>query len=471
MKIFIFTGPTLSAADGRKKLDAVFLPPVSQGDVYRATFERPWGIGIIDGYFERMPAVWHKEILWAMARGVHVFGSASMGALRAVELEPYGMEGVGEVFSRFRSGELEDDDEVTVTHGPAEFGFPVASEAMVNIRFTLAAAVQDGVIEPTSRTRLQEIAKGLFYRERSYETILQRARDDGIPTSQLDPFKEWLPSGKVDQKRTDALAMLRLMRERAQCDPEPKQVRFTFEHTDAWELVRRQIDREPLAKSGGTETAPPDAVVDELRLDGETYRQHRSHALIRSLALEAAWHEGMMEVDAVLLRETVETFCREQGLADTAALEVWLQRQGLTHEAFEQLMRDEARVRRILAIHRADLHRAMVDQLQASGVHGDLRTRAESKHAALARHGLDSPSIAHTELSEDELWRWYFTEHLGRSVPDDLGAYARDLDLAGPNALRVAVLREYCFGHLRDGLPEGRYAAAVPREAAASEGT
>ena len=60
--------------------------PSAQGDVYRVAQERPSAIGIVDGYFEGVLSVWHKEILWAMAEGIHVFGSASMGALRAAEL-------------------------------------------------------------------------------------------------------------------------------------------------------------------------------------------------------------------------------------------------------------------------------------------------------------------------------------------------------------------------------------------------
>lgn len=67
---------------GRDELDAVFLPPASQGDVYRAAVKRPAAIGIIDGRFHDTPAVWHKEILWALAQGIPVYGSASMGALR-----------------------------------------------------------------------------------------------------------------------------------------------------------------------------------------------------------------------------------------------------------------------------------------------------------------------------------------------------------------------------------------------------
>ena len=52
-----------------------------------------------------------------MSQGIHVFGSASMGALRA-ELCPFGMVGVGRIFEAYRDGELEDDDEVAVIHGP-----------------------------------------------------------------------------------------------------------------------------------------------------------------------------------------------------------------------------------------------------------------------------------------------------------------------------------------------------------------
>ena len=78
MSVVIFTGPTLSAADARRVLDAEYLPPASEGDVYRWARRGPQVIGIIDGYFERVPAVWHKEILWAMSRGIHVFGAASM---------------------------------------------------------------------------------------------------------------------------------------------------------------------------------------------------------------------------------------------------------------------------------------------------------------------------------------------------------------------------------------------------------
>src|SRR5205823_983384 len=129
----------------------------------------------IDGYFERQPAVWHKEILGAMSRGIHVFGAASMGALRAAELEVFGMEGVGSIFEAYRTGALEDDDEVAVAQAPAELGFRALSDAMVDIRHTLELAVEASVLTAPIAAALESIAKALFYPDRRYSRVLQAA--------------------------------------------------------------------------------------------------------------------------------------------------------------------------------------------------------------------------------------------------------------------------------------------------------
>ncbi len=82
MTTYVFLGPTLTLAKARRMLDVVYLPPVRQGDLYRLTeLRRPSRVALIDGYFSQVPAVWHKEILWALHRGVRVYGAASMGAL------------------------------------------------------------------------------------------------------------------------------------------------------------------------------------------------------------------------------------------------------------------------------------------------------------------------------------------------------------------------------------------------------
>src|SRR6266508_4069498 len=313
MLVYIFTGPTLSAAEVRAELDAVVLPPAAQGDVYRAARNHPAAIGIIDGYFERVPAVWHKEILWAMKEGVHVFGSASMGALRAVELAPFGMEGVGAIFEAYRDGWLEDDDEVAVAHGSAESGYRAASEAMVNIRATLAAAEQQQVIGAVARGVLERIAKDLFYPERRYPLILQHAAEEGLPAAELTALRTWLPAGRVDQKRADALAMLRRMDDHLAADPPPKRVRYVFEHTDSWEQVIVEAGDLPSGTVAGDGTVLLDRLLDELSLDADAYAHARREALVRLLALHEA-RQRNLAVSPQALHETAVAFRRERGL-------------------------------------------------------------------------------------------------------------------------------------------------------------
>ena len=97
MNPVIFAGPTLWKDPVLQAEDLAWRPPAGQGDVYRIAQKRPPAIGLIDGRFETCPAVWHKEILWALTQGIPVYGAASMGALRAAELYPFGMIGVGAI--------------------------------------------------------------------------------------------------------------------------------------------------------------------------------------------------------------------------------------------------------------------------------------------------------------------------------------------------------------------------------------
>ena len=214
MTSIVFVGPTLEPEEVAAAGDFICLPPVSQGDVYRAARSRPRAIGIIDGYFSGAPSVWHKEILWAISEGVPVFGSASMGALRAAELHSYGMRGVGRIFEAFRDGVLEDDDEVAVQHGPAEIGYLAASEPMVNIRETLALAETKGVLNPDSRRSLETLAKSLFSPSAIGRSCWRPRLRTASPRREVAALRDWLPTGRVDRKRLDALAMLARCRKR-----------------------------------------------------------------------------------------------------------------------------------------------------------------------------------------------------------------------------------------------------------------
>jgi len=236
----IFAGPSLPPAVRPANPAIEWRPPVKQGEMYQAALTRPAIIGIIDGYFEVTPTVWHKEILWAMAQGIHVYGSASIGALRAAELHAFGMIGVGRIFAAYRDGILADDDEVAVLHGPEELGYPAVTQAMVNIRATLEQAVAEAIVEGWLASRLTEIGKALFYKERSWEAISRVAAARNLPPRPLADFAAWSRCRQVDQKRADALEMVTAIRAHLAAGVTPLTVSYRFQETEYHRVAARQ---------------------------------------------------------------------------------------------------------------------------------------------------------------------------------------------------------------------------------------
>ena len=269
MNICVFLGPTLPVEKAAKILDAVYLPPAAQGDVYLATIDGAEAIGIVDGYFQGAPSVWHKEILWAMSRGVHVFGSASMGALRAAELSAFGMQGVGRVFEAYRDGIIDDDDEVAVVHGPEEMAYRARTVPLVNMRATLASALGQRIISDAVYRELTDMACSLFYWDRNYDALIKRC-EASVETGVLEKFTDWVTDNAVDQKHDDAIEMLEHM---AELSGEPLRVTYQFQRTNAWDdLVEESQGR----ADGGPRTTLGETVgrvLDELRLEPPLYRQ------------------------------------------------------------------------------------------------------------------------------------------------------------------------------------------------------
>jgi hypothetical protein len=443
MTIYVFTGPTLSPEAARAELDAIYLPPVSQGDVYRVALQRPQAIGIIDGYFERVPAVWHKEILWAMTRGIHVYGSASMGALRAAELALFGMRGVGEIFEAYRDGILEDDDEVAVAHGYAETGYLPLSEAMVNIRGTLAAAEKAGLLQSSTRSVLEAIAKELFYPERSYPRLLQEAAARNLPAAELARFREWLPHGQVNQKREDALAMLRVMRQELAASAETKRVDFTLEHTASWDRLMSLAGAADRDAEDSVAMVTGSSLLDELRLEGDPYTRALQDAMLRHLALvDAQRHRETVDADAV--RRTAEAWRSARGLAGAEELDRWLEENHLTMEQFDELMREEALLAQLPSRLRRNVMSRLADQLRVTNEYTRLLDRAREKQQLLEARGLQNPGLEDMGLSAEALRQWYF-QRLGVPVPASTQRYARTVGFPDEDAFLRAVLREYCF--------------------------
>lgn len=201
--LVVFLGPSLSLHEARRLCRARFLPPARQGDVWRALALRPRAIALIDGVFEHVPSVWHHELLAALDAGVAVFGASSMGALRAAELDRFGMIGVGQIYRWFRDGELLDDAEVALLHADAEQGFRPLTVPLVNVRHAAACAVSEGVLTRKPAASLVTAAKGLFYQDRSWPAVIDRAAR-GWKEGARRRFRTWFARGVEDLKARDA---------------------------------------------------------------------------------------------------------------------------------------------------------------------------------------------------------------------------------------------------------------------------
>jgi len=314
-RLVVFLGPTLSHDDARDVLDAEYRPPAAHGDVLRAALRRPRAIGLVDGVFERVPAVWHKEILFALSEGVHVYGAASMGALRAAELDAFGMRGVGTVYRAYADGVLEDDDEVAVAHAGTEHGFRALSDAMVDVRATLAAAVGAGVIHEGTADGLVARIKSTFYAERALVAALDRADEEH------ELLRAWLPGGRVERKREDALELLRAIRRDLDDGLEPFRPTWTLQRTRYWEEARRSVEVAGSDEPGPTADAALDAVLDEVRLDPDAYKRLADRSLLTALARNAAASFGV-DVSSWAREAALEEERRARGLLEPEDLDV-----------------------------------------------------------------------------------------------------------------------------------------------------
>lgn len=228
MKI-LFVGPSLPDAHEHCSSDIVLMPPAAQGDVFRAIENGAGMIGLIDGFFENVASVWHKEILYALSRGIPVLGAASMGALRAAECAAYGMVGIGKIFQRFQSQVSLDDADVAQIHGPAETGYLALSEPLVNIVFTLASLTDDETLSSKEAEALLCCAKDIYFKDRTWRRIIAAAN---LTSWSKEGLIDLIKARKINQKRLDALELLTAFSATGAIDLRKQD--WTFHKTSHW---------------------------------------------------------------------------------------------------------------------------------------------------------------------------------------------------------------------------------------------
>jgi len=234
----VFAGPCLPSAptdEWRYLLSGVSLrPPAQRGDILMALGRRPDTIVILDGYYYSVPAVTHKELLYALQSGTRVIGAASMGALRAAEMVRFGMIGVGQVFEWYRDGVVDGDDEVAILHAPAPYAYESSTVALVEVRHALDRLGERGLVAPEAACRLIEVIKPIVFTARTPDRVLGLAAEH-LGEEGAEELRLMLETGSI--KRDDALLALRAARsDHVPARPEPPLVTVYLSHFREWYL-------------------------------------------------------------------------------------------------------------------------------------------------------------------------------------------------------------------------------------------
>jgi TfuA protein len=213
-KPIVYLGPTLSREEATKILDADYRDPAKKGDflmLSRDTDEKKY-VGFVDGVFlhDYPPSpieVYHL----ATRKNIELIGAASLGALRAVELEKFGMKGIGKIFQLYKNGIINADDEVAVTF--VRENNILQSEAMIDIRFNLFLAYKKGIITNQTKRRFAKIAKDIYFPFRNYEDIIKLTQQQ-FPSinNELESFRRYILKNRDSLKARDAIKLLKYLK-------------------------------------------------------------------------------------------------------------------------------------------------------------------------------------------------------------------------------------------------------------------
>ena len=205
----VFLGPSLALTEARRICpDARFRPPVRFGDLYALACDPPGRVLIVDGIFHDSTPVWQREILELLQTGWQVLGASSMGALRALELEPYGMIGLGTVFHWYRSGRIEGDDEVALMHAPADFAYRPLTLPLVDVRHVMAGLEAQGALSPAQVSDVLCAFKHMGHEARTRSALLNLLQAQGADISAV---RDRLSDSRHSLKAQDTRLALRVL--------------------------------------------------------------------------------------------------------------------------------------------------------------------------------------------------------------------------------------------------------------------
>lgn len=213
LKPIIFLGPSLPVQRARAILDADYRGPAKKGDLLQLILRETETVGLIDGFFlQDYPPTPIEVYNLVKKKGTVLYGSSSLGALRAAELSKYGMIGVGKIYDLFRRGVLDSDDEVAVSFTDYS---SYKSEALIDIRYNLFLAEKKSVINNETKKHILKVSRNIYFPYRTYDDILDRCKQK-YPSDIhfIEQFREYLKTDKKSLKEIDAIHLLNTIKRR-----------------------------------------------------------------------------------------------------------------------------------------------------------------------------------------------------------------------------------------------------------------
>jgi TfuA protein len=217
-KPIIFLGPSLSREKAKDILEADYRPPAKKGDLLRLAdlTKDITMVGLVDGFFlQDYPPTPIEVYQLATKKNMLLVGAASLGALRAVELEKFGMIGIGKIFELYKTGKIDADDEVAVTFEEGQH--TLQSEAMIDIRFNLFIAKRKGIIDERTKREITKVAKNVYFPFRNYTDILDLTKQQ-YPRSDsyIESFRAYITNNRESLKERDAIKLIKYMKQQIQ---------------------------------------------------------------------------------------------------------------------------------------------------------------------------------------------------------------------------------------------------------------
>ena len=200
----VFVGPGLTDRD-YDEIDTGSVdlyPPIRRGDLDQAMKAGYRVIGIIDGEFFHTLAVSPKEILVALREQRQILGGSSMGALRAAEMDVYGMQGIGTIYGWFRDGTVTRDDDVALMFGCLDDrSYRTTTVPMVNVMWAVREFKRLDLMALPSRRRLSVAARRIHWAERTWDRVCDEA---DLDSGERDTVRAWSRDPDNDLKRIDS---------------------------------------------------------------------------------------------------------------------------------------------------------------------------------------------------------------------------------------------------------------------------